>query len=117
MILRSVHEKLQSSRLDGRMSHSFEIAESERTYKKLDTSTVLHKMMENMLGKKRMLAYGRQKLDHETISLELGAGITESEIASALSHPPLQRELAKLLELIVRGKQIVSEKIPLPIDG
>lgn len=82
------------------MSHSFEVQKSEKTFKKLDESTSLHKMMETMLAEKRMIRYGNQRLQHETISLEIGNGITESDIASLLHSPSLKKELSSLLQLI-----------------
>ena len=70
-MVRSVHEKLHISRLEGRVSHSVEMRNSEEIFKKLDESTILHKMIETTLAKKRMLFYGSQKMGHETVSLEI----------------------------------------------
>lgn len=59
------------SGLEGRISHSREIQNGEKIFKKLDESTALHKILETMLAKKRMLLYGKQKMKHETIMLEI----------------------------------------------
>lgn len=53
------------------MGYSFESQDSIGVFKKLDESTVLHKMIEAMLRKKRMVLYGNQKMKHETIGLEI----------------------------------------------
>lgn len=112
--MRSIHEKLQISHLEGRIGHSLESQNNEKLFKKLDESTVLHKMIETMLSRKRMMLYGRQKMRHETISFEIRKGMDQSEMNSLLACPSLQDGLEDLLQSIAAGMQITSEKIPLP---
>lgn len=111
--LASIHTKLDMSHLEWRVSSSFETGESEKIFKKLDESTVLHKMVEKMLHQGRA-SRAQRKLGHETISLELWPDIHGSDMAQYLNHPALQKALIQILEWVLEERWPLPQKIALP---
>lgn len=118
-ILTSIEKNLQYSWLEGRSSHTIEevknTKDNENIFKKLDESTVLHKMIEAALLRKRALLKKNKKAP-ETISLELWSWVTEKNLVELLKNPKLEKIFNRIIDTTVDWNSVPKD-IALPDGG
>ncbi|MDD2891656.1 MAG: hypothetical protein PHQ95_01705 [Candidatus Gracilibacteria bacterium] len=118
-ILVSIEKELQYTGLEGRSSHTLEAVrtaeDNEKIFKNLDESTALHKTIEAILLRKRVLLK-KYKNIRETISLELGSGVNEQNLTRLLKNPEFGKLLNRIIDTVTTGN-ILPKDISLPGGG